>query len=109
MDNIRRAKLMSGREIEYVITNNPPRGGMKYTYFTPDKSFVIQFFNDPQNAADPAIHDRIKAIIGKYNPTVSESEGGANGNDERTAKYIASKEIKNVIVVPQKIVNVIAK
>ena len=30
-------------------------------------------------------------------------------NDERTAKYIASKEIKNVIVVPQKIVNVIAK
>ena len=30
-------------------------------------------------------------------------------NDERTAKYIASKEIKNVIVVPQKIVNVIVK
>ena len=30
-------------------------------------------------------------------------------NDQRTAKYIASKEIKNVIVVPQKIVNVIAK
>lgn len=89
MDNIRRAKLMSGREIEYVVTNNPPRGGMKYTYFTPDKSFVIQFFNDPQNAADPAIHDRIKAIIGKYNPTVSESEGGANGNDERTAKYFS--------------------
>ncbi len=80
---------MSGREIEYVVTQNPPRGGMKYTYFTPDKSLVIQFFNDPENAADPAIHDRLKAIIGRYNPTVSEEKGGANGNDERTAAYFS--------------------
>ena len=89
MDNIRRALTMSGREIEYVVTKNPPRGGMKYTYFTPDKSLVVQFFNDPENAADPGIHDRIKAIIGRYNPTVPEKLGGANGNDERTAAYFS--------------------
>ena len=89
MDNIRRALTMSGREIEYVVTKNPPRGGMKYTYFTPDKSLGVQFFNDPENAADPGIHDRIKAIIGRYNPTVPEKLGGANGNDERTAAYFS--------------------
>lgn len=89
MENIRLATLMSGRQIEYVVTQNPPRGGMKYTYFTPDKSFVIQFFNDPETAADPAIQDRIKAIIGRYNPTISEQNGGANGNDERTAAYFS--------------------
>ncbi len=89
MDMIRRAVLADGSEIEYVLTKNPPRGGMKHTYFTPDKSFVVQFFNDPENAADPAIHDRIKAIIGRYNPTVSEADGGAAGNDERTAAYFS--------------------
>ncbi|MCQ2465269.1 MAG: hypothetical protein MJ095_06780 [Oscillospiraceae bacterium] len=88
-NTIRRALLMSGKEIEYVVTSNPPRGGMKYTYFTPDKKFVIQFFNNPENAADPAIHDRIQAIIGRYNPTVSEEKGGAAGNDERTAAYFS--------------------
>lgn len=89
MEKIRRALLMNGNEIEYVVTDNPPRGGMKYTYFTPDKSYVIQFFNDPANAENPQIQDRIKAIIGKYNPTVSESDGGAKGNDSRTAAYFS--------------------
>lgn len=89
MDIIKRAVLLSGREIEYVVTQNPPRGGMKYTYFTPDRSLVIQFFNKPEDAANPEIHDRIEAIIGRYNPTVSEENGGAMGNDERTASYFS--------------------
>jgi serine/threonine protein kinase len=91
MARIRRALLMNGNEIEYVETENPPRGGMKYTYFTPDKSYVIQFFNDPENANDPKIQDRIKAIIGRYNPTLSEEDGGANGNDSVTSSYFARR------------------
>lgn len=89
MERIQRALLMSGNEIEYVVTDNPPRGGMKYTYFTPDKSHVIQFFNNPQDAENPNLHDRISAIIGKYNPTISEECGGAKGNDSKTASYFS--------------------
>lgn len=103
MARIRRALLMNGNEIEYVETENPPRGGMKYTYFTPDKSYVIQFFNDPANANDPKIQDRIKAIIGRYNPTVSEENGGAKGNDSITAEYFSKRFCwpVDIVVKPQ--------
>ena len=36
------ATLADGSTIEYVIKDNPPKGGMKYTYFAPDKSYVVQ-------------------------------------------------------------------
>lgn len=99
MDRIARALLHNGKEIEYVITDNPPRGGMKYTYFTPDKSFVVQFFNKPEDANDPKMQERIKAIIGKYNPTVPESAGGARGNDQLTADYFARRFCWPVAIV----------
>ena len=67
MSKIAEAILMDGSKLPYVITDNPPRGGMKYTYFAPDKSYVIQFFNDPEIGMIPEIQDRISAIIGKYN------------------------------------------
>ena len=87
---IAEAVLEDGRRIPYVIKDDPPRGGMKYTYFAPDKSYVVQFFNDPANANDPQIRDRIRDIIGRYNPTRPESEGGARGNSELTAQYFAN-------------------
>ena len=80
------AVLQDGRKIPYVITDNPPKGGMKYTYFAPDKSYVVQFFLDP-DGVDANIRDRIEAIIGRYNPTLSEAEGGAKGNTKETAAY----------------------
>ena len=43
MGQIAEATLMDGSKIQYVIKENPPRGGMKYTYFAPDKSYVVQF------------------------------------------------------------------
>ena len=91
MGNIAEAVLADGTRIEYVIDDDPPRGGMKYTYFSPDKSYVVQFFNDPEVAADNNIRDRINAIIGKYNPTKSEAEGGARGNTEVSARYYSEK------------------
>ena len=90
-DRLAEATLSSGKKIPYVITDNPPRGGMKYTYFAPDKSYVVQFFNDPEDAADPNIQSRIEAIISRYNPTIPESKGGAKGNDERIAAYFAGR------------------
>ena len=34
-----------------------------------------------------AVCARIEAIIGRYNPTLSEAEGGAKGNTKETAAY----------------------
>lgn len=89
MDRLARALLANGTEVDYVITDNPPRGGMKHTYFSPDRNYVIQFFNDDKTAANPIIRERIEAIIGRYNPTVSELRGGAKGNDEKTSEYFS--------------------
>lgn len=91
MDKLAEATLRDGRKIEYIIRDNPPRGGMKYTYFAPDKSYVVQFFNDPSVTNDPNLRKRIEAIIGKYNPTLSESSGGAKGNSEVMANYFSAK------------------
>lgn len=90
MNRIGEAILASGRRIPYVITDNPPRGGMKYTYFAPDKSYVVQFFNDPQKI-DMNTRSRIEAIIGKYNPTLPESRGGSLGNDDKLAAYFEKR------------------
>ena len=82
------AVLADGRKIPYIITENPPQGGMKYTYFAPDKSYVVQFFLDP-DAVDEALVDRLEAIIGRYNPTLAETKGGARGNTLAAAEYFA--------------------
>lgn len=90
MTRLAEAVLNDGRRIPYVITDNPPAGGMKHTYFAPDKSYVVQFFNDPSNA-DADMRSRIEAILTRYNPTLPESKGGAVGNDERTAEYFSRR------------------
>lgn len=89
MDKIAEAILSDGQKIQYVIKDNPPKGGMKHTYFAPDKSYVVQFYNDPRVGKDPNTIARIEAIIGRYNPTLSEYEGGARGNDETISKYFS--------------------
>lgn len=88
---IAEAVLEDGRKLPYVLENDPPRGGMKYTYFAPDRSYVVQFFNNPAVAADPNTHRRLEAIIGKYNPTRPEAGGGAPGNSPAMAAYFADK------------------
>lgn len=90
MSRIAEAVLQDGTKLPYVITDNPPSGTMKHTYFSPDRSYVIQFFNDVNAGKDIRMRDRISAIIGKYNPTVSEEKGGAKGNTEQLAKYFSN-------------------
>ena len=83
------AILEDGRQLEYVVSDNPPRGGMKYTYFTPDKKFAVQFFNNPADAASSIMRDRLNNIVGAYNPTLSEADGGARGNSAQAAEYFS--------------------
>lgn len=85
------AVLENGESIDFVFDANAPRGGMKHTFFTPDKKFAVQFFNDPKDARNPRIQDRIRTITGIYNPTLSEANGGAVGNTEKTAEYFRQR------------------
>lgn len=85
------ATLESGETIEYVFDANAPRGGMKHTFFTPDRKYAVQFFNNPRDAANPQMQDRIRTIVSRYNPTVSERNGGALGNTEKTADYFRTR------------------
>lgn len=85
--SVEEAVLSDGRRLPFIRTASPPRGMMKHTFFTPDKSYVVQFFNDPAAAQDGALRDRIKAIMGRFNPTISEQNGGATGNTDKTASY----------------------
>ncbi|MCI8578333.1 MAG: kinase [Lachnospiraceae bacterium] len=101
MGQIAEAVLADGRRIPYVVKENPPRGGMKYTYFSPDKTYVVQFFNNPETAKDPNLRKRIEAIIGKYNPTLSEEDGGARGNSAPMAEYFAGKFCWPTAIVTQ--------
>ena len=89
MAELMEAVVESGMRVPYIKVDNPPRGGMKHTYFAPDKSYVVQFFNDPEMERDPNLVSRLKAITGRYNPTRSEDKGGSIGTDDRTAAYFA--------------------
>ncbi len=89
MSRIAEAVLQDGTKLPYVITDNPPSGTMKHTYFSPDRSYVVQFFNDVSAGRNTYMKDRISAIIGKYNPTVPEEKGGAKGNTKKLAEYFS--------------------
>lgn len=86
-EKIAKAVLKDGRTVEFVVADDPPAGGMKKTYFSPDRSYVVQFYHDQAVGKDPQRMARLEAILGKYNPTVPESEGGARGANPVTAEY----------------------
>lgn len=83
---IMKATLESGAEVEYVLADDPPSGTMKRTYFTPDRSKVIQFFFDQSVANDPNRLHRLKSILTSFNPTLTKAEGG-NAVDKVSADY----------------------
>lgn len=89
MQRIAEAVLQDGTRLPYVVTENPPNGTMKYTYFSPDRSYVVQFFKDAEAGRNAELRNRISAIIGKYNPTIPEEKGGAKGNTEKLAEYFS--------------------
>lgn len=71
----RTATLKDGSSIDYIEVDDPPAGGMKKTYFTPDKKQVVQFFLDDSTAKDVNRLSRLEAVVGKYNPTLDPTTG----------------------------------
>jgi hypothetical protein len=69
------ATLRDGRTVEYLEVPDPPAGGMKKTYFSPDRSCVVQFFHDQAAASDPERMKRLEAVLGRYNPTLDTNTG----------------------------------
>ena len=81
------ATLKDGRTVEFVVSPDPPAGGMKKTYFSPDRSCVVQFFHDQAAGKDPQRMLRLEKILTSYNPTVPESQGGLRGVSPVAAEY----------------------
>jgi len=48
-------------------------GGMKDVYFSPDRSYVVAFFRDPQDANS---RDRLDNIVGVYRQRIFDQPGG---------------------------------
>lgn len=65
-----RAILQDGRSLEFVVVDDPPSGGMKKTFFTPDRSLVVQFYHDQEAARDRQRQARLEAVLGRFNPTL---------------------------------------
>lgn len=55
--------INAGKTYQYVDNGEPMRGGMKDVYFSPDKSYVVAFYRDPQ---DFNSKERIKKIVTQY-------------------------------------------
>jgi len=66
-------KSTSGKTYQYVWNDSPPAGAMKEVYFAPDKSYVVAFFKETQNAT--AI-ERLEDLVGRYRKGIFEREGG---------------------------------
>jgi hypothetical protein len=73
--SIEKAELSDGRILEYVLVPDPPAGGMKETFFAPDRSYVVQFYKDLQLEKDPNRLRRLDKVIGPYNPTKDATYG----------------------------------
>ena len=66
-------RSVSGKTYEYIWKDTPSSGAMKDVYFSPDKSYVVAFFKDPQDAN--AI-DRLRNLVGTYRQGIFGGPGG---------------------------------
>lgn len=55
--------INAGKTYQYVDNDEPMRGGMKDVFFSPDKSYVVAFYRDPQ---DFNSKERLKKIVTQY-------------------------------------------
>jgi len=77
MPDVITLKATDGTTVQYVdeIIGS---GGMKDVYFSPDRSYVVAFFRDPQNATS---RDRLETIVGRYRQQIFEDAGGEYWKD----------------------------
>lgn len=61
------------KSYQYVDDGNPKQGGMKDVFFSPDRSYVVAFYRDPQ---DYNARERLKKITTQYYDSFFNREGG---------------------------------
>jgi len=72
MANKIKLKATDGTDVEF-IDEMIGSGGMKDVYFSPDKSYVVAFFRDKQDAN---AMDRLQKITDQYSKSIFNQEGG---------------------------------
>ena len=72
MANIIKLQTVEGQPIE-IVDEIIGSGGMKDVYFSPDKSYVVGFFREEQDAQTK---DRLLMITGRYRQSLFENAGG---------------------------------
>lgn len=77
MANVIKLKASDGTPVEFV-DEVIGSGAMKDVYFSPDKSYVVGFFREKQDANARA---RLEDIVGKYRDNIFKKEGGAYWED----------------------------
>jgi serine/threonine protein kinase len=65
--------ITQGKSYQYIDNGEPMRGGVKDVYFSPDKSYVVAFYRDPQ---DFNSKERLKRIVTTYYDSFFNREGG---------------------------------
>lgn len=75
--NIIRIKTTDGTPIEFV-DEIISQGGMKDIYFSPDRSYVVGFFRDKQDAN---AKERLSMIVGTYRERILQQIGGEYWKD----------------------------
>ena len=95
------ATLHDGRKIDYVHSDNPPKGGMKEVHFSTDGKFALCFYHDQSLKDDNRIL-RLESIIGNFDPTKTRTDGGAS-RDQKSADYYYNlfNWVKGIIVAPK--------
>ena len=82
------AILKDGRTIEY-LPDLLGEGAMKDVYITPDRKSVVCFYKNASAGKDPLRRLRLEAILGKYNPTLTRSQGGATSSEVDARYYLS--------------------
>lgn len=72
MASIVKLMTLDGQPVEFVDTA-PKQGAMKDVYFSPDRSYVVAFFRNKQDAKS---RDRLANIIGTYREKLFNQPGG---------------------------------
>jgi len=67
------SSAITGKTYQYVDNGEPMRGGMKDVYFSPDKSYVVAFYRDVQDANSK---ERLRKIVTQYFESFFNREGG---------------------------------
>lgn len=63
-----------GKTYQFIDKGSPAAaGGMKDVYFAPDKSYVVAFFRDRQDANSK---DRLESIVGRFRDSIFNQPGG---------------------------------